>query len=109
MSFLKKWASDELQAIPLDTRREETKLDVLPGDMLGAETQESSRRSRKDARRPVGNRLNEARELLGELTHLYNKRASALELAGLPNTEAERLAMLEVQATDTYRRWRALG
>jgi TubC N-terminal docking domain len=65
--------------------------------------------SPENAGRPVEDRRNEALELCGELTNMYNERASAFEFAGLSRVEAERLAMLEVQATDAYWRWYALG
>ena len=54
-------------------------------------------------------RCREALELLGELTELYNERASIFEFEGnFPRAEAEHLAMVETKATQTYRRWRAL-
>jgi hypothetical protein len=70
----------------------------------------AGRPSPENARRPVDERCAEALELLGELIEIFNDRASVLEFdAHFPRAEAERLATLEVCATETYRRWRALG
>src|SRR5262245_57167947 len=59
--------------------------------------------------RPIADRCAEALELLGALTHSYNLRAEALEAAGVPEGEANRVAMIETKATKTFRRWLALG
>lgn len=68
------------------------------------------RPSPDNANRPVAERYKESLELHGELNHLYNTRAAILEaVAGLSRVEAERLAMSEVKATESYLRWRALG
>ena len=68
------------------------------------------RPSPENTGRPVGERYAEALELLGELTYMYNERASILEYVGtLPRDEAESRAKEEVMRTETYRMWRALG
>src|SRR4030095_1108344 len=55
------------------------------------------RPSPENAARPVAERCKEARELCGELNHLYDTRAAILEgVAGFSRAEAERLAMSEV-------------
>ena len=48
--------------------------------------------------------LNTQLELEGELTYLFNERASTLELR-LPRAEAERVAVLEIRATPQFRQW----
>ncbi len=68
------------------------------------------RPSLENASRPIEERCAEALELLGELTEFCNERASILEFKGhFPRAEAERLALIETKATETYRRWLALG
>ena len=73
-----------------------------------------------EATAPAGHRLRmqpgrlrivcrEALELLGALTHFFNVRAEALEAGGMTPEEAEQRAKIETQATETYRRWLALG
>lgn len=106
MSFLKKWASKATE----EEKPEENRLAFFPVPKPEADTYGPGRPSPENAGRAVEDRLTEARELIGELIDFYNERASVHEYdAGFPRDEAERLAMLEVQATDTYRRWRALG
>jgi hypothetical protein len=94
MSLLKHW--QERKAVAVEQAEGE---DYGPG-----------RPSPDTAARPLEDRRNEALELLGELTDFYNQRASILEFEGhFPREEAERLALAETKATETYRRWRALG
>src|SRR5262249_53724233 len=64
-----------------------------------AEEYGPGRPSPENADRSVTDRLNEARELLGELIHVYNENAASFEFAGLNRVEAERLAMQEVKKT----------
>ena len=83
-------------------------LTLAPGSHEG-ETYGPGRPSPENAGRSFEDRRNEALELLGELTYLYNERAYAFQFAGLSRAEAECLAMSEVKQTDTFRRWRSLG
>jgi len=49
-------------------------------------------------------------ELSGEITYLFNERASILEFdAGFPRSEAERLAKIDVEAREPYRAWCSLN
>jgi hypothetical protein len=109
MSFLKKWATQVA-----NERQEQTapsgKLALFPVAKPEVDTFGPGRPSPENARRPVAERCKESLELHGELNHLYNTRAAILEaVAGLPRDEAERQAMIEVKATDTYRAWQSLG
>jgi hypothetical protein len=91
-----KWIADEKAEIIATLRQ---------SDNVGA-----GRPSPENACRPITERMKESRELHGELNHLYNTRAAILEaVAGFSKVEAERMAMSEVRATETYRRWLALG
>jgi hypothetical protein len=68
------------------------------------------RLSPENVKRPIADRLQEARELLARLSDFYNHRVFVLEQQeGLSRKEAERQAMAEVKASATYRAWRSLG
>ncbi len=63
-----------------------------------------------NAIRPLEEQNAEALELLGEMIDFYNERASVLEYdAGFPRDEAERLALIEVKASETFQKWQNLG
>jgi hypothetical protein len=102
MSLLKHWREQRATA----AEQAEGKLVSFPGK---AEPYGRGRSSPENARRPVEERCAEALELVGELIELFNERASILEHdAHLPRADAERLATIEVCATEAYSRWRAL-
>jgi hypothetical protein len=90
-----------------------TNLPILTPEATNAHSADAygpGRPSPENARRPIEERIAEARELLGEMERLYNRRvAILLALAGLGREEAERRALSEVKASDNYQRWRALG
>lgn len=92
----------------LKQRIVEQKLEIIA--VLNHEDYGAGRPSPENATKPVEERCSEALELLGELTDLYNQRAAVLEYeAGFPRDEAERLAMIETKATETFRCWCRLG
>jgi len=45
----------------------------------------------------------------GELTHFFNIRLEVLEATGMSQSEAIKVAKTEAEATETFRRWQALG
>jgi hypothetical protein len=111
MSFLKKWAAIKIE----DEASSETDLSAIGSEpeaqALSLSTEYGpGRPSLENAARPIEERRAEALELAGELNYLFNERAAILEYeARLPREEAERIAMIEVKASETYRCWRALG
>jgi hypothetical protein len=92
----------------LKQRIVEQKADII-ATLTHAEECKPGHPSPENASRPIADRCAEALELCGELTHFYNLRAEALEAAGVPSDEANRVAMIETKATSTYLRWQALG
>ena len=59
----------------------------------------AARPTQENELRPIADRCNEALELLGELTHFFNRRLEALEATGMSQDKAIEAAKLPVKVS----------